>query len=604
MTTSDLEARVTAICGDVLKRSDLSLDDDLIEFGMDSLEAVEIVTRLQLAFNVDVIDVIFHTPTVRQLCSFIGGAPDGEIRQAPDTAAAGRPLPAAANILHAVASAAEKFGSAEYLLPVEPWERPATFTDVLAFTRGCASLLDERGASAGARVAVIMHNSSLAVLLFLGITSAQRTVVFLNPKAAPAELEAILDHARPALVLADEVSMSRISRRYPWMSTSDQESLHASILERGHGYQGELPAADGSGARDAEIVYTSGSTGVPKGVVLSHRALLAGASSLARWASAGPDDVFFNVNPMSHAGAHVFPTLTPLMTGGRTLCIRPDAGLAHFWSYVDRYEPTWTLVVNAFLAHLAGRPERPDAKGLKGVLAGGSPLSEKLIHRFEETFGLPVYQVYGMTEMSTITNVESRDRKVGGPRNAGAPIDCAQVRIVDAQGQDLPPGANGEILLRGTNQFTGYLDDPRLTEQRLKDGWIHTGDLGNLNDRGELSIVDRIDSMVIVSGENIYPAEIEGAVPHLKGIEDAVLVTLPHPVTGVELILVYKLIPGAVATVDEWRVELLKHVSRFKVPRRFVPLSDLFVDTFPRTPLGKIIRPEVQRLAVENLSPA
>ncbi|MDQ1742090.1 MAG: hypothetical protein QOE23_429, partial [Pseudonocardiales bacterium] len=136
------------------------------------------------------------------------------------------------------------------------------------------------------------------------------------------------------------------------------------------------------------------------------------------------------------------------------------------------------------------------------------------------------------------------------------------------------------------------------------DGWIRTGDLGNLDVNGELSIVDRLDSMVIVSGENMYPAEVEGVVPRLAGIADGVVATLPHPVTGVELVLVYTLLPGAAADEDGWRATLLQHLSTFKVPRRFVPLSELGAEEFPRTGLGKIVRPDVQKLAAERLSPA
>ena len=267
-------------------------------------------------------------------------------------------------------------------------------------------------------------------------------------------------------------------------------------------------------------------------MVLPHQSLLAGSLSLSLWAEAGEDDVFLNVNPMFHAGGHTFPTLTPLWSGGRTVCVRSEAALARFWTYVDRFAPTWTLAVNAYLAHLSESAERPAVHSLKGYLAGGSPLSPELIHRFESTFDIPVYQVYGMTEMATITTVEPRTRKPGDRRTAGLPLDCSRVRIVRPDGSDAAPGENGEVLLSGGNLFSRYENQPELTAERLVDGWIRTGDLGNLDDDGELSIVDRLDSMVIVSGENMYPAEVEGVVPRLAGIADGVVATLPHPVTG------------------------------------------------------------------------
>ncbi|MBP2703754.1 acyl--CoA ligase [Microbispora sp. RL4-1S] len=507
----------------------------------------------------------------------------------------------ATNIAGLVTGAAGAYGDRPYLMPAEPEGRVLTFADILTFAKGCAALLDEHGVPRGGRVAVVAPNSSLAALLFLGVVAAQRVIVPLNPKAGAAELDVLLAHARPGLVLGRAPSAAKLEGRWAWLSADDEQALLSDVLSRGAACAGPLPPAGGDGTEDATIVYTSGSTGTPKGVVLSHRSLLSGSASMARWAGADEDDLILNVNPMFHAGGQMFPTLTPLWSGGRTVCVRSEAGLARFWGYVDRFEPTWTLVVNAYLAHLAERPERPVSRRLKGVLAGGSPLSPELIHRFEGTFGIPVHQVYGMTEMASVTTVEPR-REPGDRRTAGLPIDCSEVRVVAEDGSDRPAGQNGEVLLRGDNMFTRYEDAPELTERRLRNGWIHTGDLGQLDENGELSIVDRLDSMVIVNGENMYPAEVEGVVPHLEGVEDAVLVALPHPVTGVELVLVYTLLPGATARADDWRATLLKFVSTFKVPRRFVPLADLGADAFPRTPLGKIVRPDVQRLATERLS--
>ncbi len=602
MASTDLEARITSICAEVLKRSDLGPDDDLMQAGMDSLAAVEIVTRLELAYGVDVIDVIFETPTIRNLGEVVRGSAAGPAAGAVP-AAAGQRLPVG-NLLELVTESAAKYGDRPYLLPVEPEGSVISFADVLTFTRGCASLLEERGVPAGARVGVIMHNSTLAALLFLGIIGAQRTLVFLNPKAGPAELDAQLADAGPALVFGRDATAEKLSGALTWLSVDKEEAVLADLLARGAAYQGELSPLDSSGAQDAEIVYTSGSTGAPKGVVLPHRSLLAGSLSLSRWAEAGEDDVFLNVNPMFHAGGHTFPTLTPLWNGGKTVCVRSEAALARFWTYVERFKPTWTLAVNAYLAHLSEGAERPAVKSLKGFLAGGSPLSSELIHRFESTFDIPVYQVYGMTEMATITTVEPRDRKPGDRRTAGLPLDCSRVRIMRPDGSDAAPDENGEVLLSGDNMFSRYENQPELTAERLVDGWIRTGDLGNLDANGELSIVDRLDSMVIVNGENLYPAEIEGVVPHLTGIQDAVVATLPHPVTGVELVLVYTLLPGAQADEDGWRATLLQHLSTFKVPRRFVPLTDFGVDAFPRTGLGKIVRPDVQKLALEHLTPS
>ncbi|WP_320068843.1 class I adenylate-forming enzyme family protein [Micromonospora sp. RTGN7] len=504
------------------------------------------------------------------------------------------------NLLDLVSAAAARYGDRPYLVPAEPGGRTVSFADVLTFTRGCAALLDEHGVPPGARVAVVLHNSSLAALLFIGIIAAQRMFVPLNPRSGPGELDTLLAHCGPALVFGLPSAAARAGQGSRWVTVDDAEAVLSDVLARGATYQGELISA--GGASDAEIVYTSGSTGVPKGVVLSHRSLLANSLAMGEWAGAGPEDVFLNVVPLFHAGGQGFPMLTPLWSGGRSVCVRSETALVRFWSYVDRHDPTWTLVVNAYLANLVDRPQRPAGSRLRGVLAGGSALSPALIQRFEDTFGIPVHQVYGMTEMTSLTTVEPRDRKPGERRSAGLPVPFARVRVVGPDGRDVPPGENGEVLLSGPSIFTRYENAPELTAQRLDDGWVRSGDLGHLDERGELSIVDRIDSMVIVSGENVYPAEIENAVPQLEGVEDGVVAALPHGVTGVELVLVYSLLPGAVADADAWRATLLRFLSAVKVPRRFVALQELGLSSFPRTPLGKIQRPEVRRLALEHLT--
>ena len=515
------------------------------------------------------------------------------------------------NLFQLVTAAAEQYGQSPYLLPAEDGGRVVTFEDVLDFVRGCAAVLDDHDVPPGARVATVLHNSQLAALLFLGVTAAQRVLVPLSPKSGPAELDALLGLSKPLLVIGPSAAVEGIGHEVRRLTVEDPESLVEEILARGAGSTVELAVPDDGGTLDAEIVYTSGSTGTPKGVVLSHRALLANSLAMAKWADAGQDDVFLNVVPVFHAGGQGFPTLTPLWCGGQTVCVRSETALARFWRYVDRHQPTWTLVVNAYLASLAERPERPEsaenpgrpgARQLKGVLAGGSALHPDLIHRFEDTFGIPVRQVYGMTEMTSVTTVEDRDGSPDGARTAGPPVPFAKVRVVGPDGEDLPAGADGEILLSGPSMFTRYEGEQELTDARLSDGWVRSGDLGHLDALGRLSIVDRIDSMVIVNGENVYPAEVENLVSRLAGIQDAVVVALPHPVTGVELVLIHTLSPGAAADPDTWRATLMGLLKNAKVPRRFVPLDELGLQDFPRTPLGKIQRAEVRRLAVEHLT--
>ena len=264
-----------------------------------------------------------------------------------------------------------------------------SFADVLTFTRGCAALLDEHRVPPGGRVAVVLHNSSLAALLFLGIIAAQRMLVPLNPKSGPAELDTLLAHADVALVLGPSSTAAKASPGRRWLTVDDAEAFLTEVLGRGVAHRGELVAPADGGAGDAEIVYTSGLDRRGQGcraVPPRPARQLAGHGQVGR---RGPRRRLPQRH--SHAArrwagpAHA----DAAVVRGRTVCVRSEVALARFWTYVDRFRPH----LDADGQRLPRAPvERPNGRAsrLKGVLAGGSALSPELIHRFESTFGIPV----------------------------------------------------------------------------------------------------------------------------------------------------------------------------------------------------------------------
>jgi acyl-CoA synthetase (AMP-forming)/AMP-acid ligase II len=499
--------------------------------------------------------------------------------------------------------AADSFGESTFLRPVED-DRPAvSFQDVRHFALGLDRYLDARGVAAGGRVAVVLHNSSLAALLFLGVIACRRVLVPLNPKSGQEEFTYILDQTEPGLVLydpaaADRLALDVLAERA--VALTDEERFLSDTLDDGRtaaaegtGYGSTDPA---DGERDAEIVFTSGSSGRPKGVVLSHRSLLADSFALGQRFAVTAEDRFLTVCPLFHNSGQVFTTLTPLWCGAVTTAVRSEIGMVKFWAMVDRFQPHWTLVVNAFLGLLLSRGGRSDAGSLRGLLSGGSRLSPELIDDFEAAFNLPVHQVFGLTETTSVSTCEpdERPRKVRG--SAGRALPCCAIRIV-ADGVDVAPGEPGEIWISGDNLFTGYLNQPELTAEKLTDGWLHTGDLGTLDEEGNLFIIDRIDEMVIVGGENVYPSEIEAMVPRLPGIREAIAVAVSHPVMGHEILLVHTPEPDMEQDPVKWREILVQGLSVFKVPRRYVAVDELGLPALPRAANGKILRGHVRNLA-------
>jgi acyl-CoA synthetase (AMP-forming)/AMP-acid ligase II len=499
-----------------------------------------------------------------------------------------------------VAYAADTFGDHVYLRPVEDGLPDLTFAEVRTFVNGLDEYLSGHGVARGDRVAMVLHNSSLATLLLLGVIASRRVLVPLNPKSGQAELDYILEQTKPALVLFDPTVESRMSTSSAGTATAiaDERELLGAILAQGATAAG-LRTETGDAAlaeADAEVVFNPDANGTLKGAVLSHRAILASAFALGHRFGFTSDDSFITVCPLHRVSGQGLTTLTPLWCGSATTAVRSEFGFLRFWQLVERFSPNWTLVVNAFLGQALAGTEGRAGTSLKGVLSGGSKLSPELIDEFEEAFGVPVYQTYGLAETASVTTAESLARPRTARGTAGVPLACSQVRIV-TDGVDQPAGQAGEIWISGENLLTEYLNNSELTAQKYTDGWLHTGDLGVLDEQGNLSILGRIDDMLIIGGDNVYPAEIEGLVEHLPGVTAAAVAAVPHKVMGTELVLVCVLADGAATDPVGWREILVPLLSVFKIPRRFIPAADLGLTELPRDAAGKLDRQRIQDLA-------
>lgn len=511
---------------------------------------------------------------------------------------------AAAGTLHdLLAHAAEQYPDAPYLPAVENPEQTLTFTDTLAFTQHLDAYLAKQGAEEGDRVSFVLHNSTLTALLFLGVIACGRVLVPLNPKSGPAEIEHILGQTRPRLILSDSVLAQQLGLpNGGWQAVDDDAALYREILATP---VDPARAEALSGARrDAEVVYLPDVSGQPKGVVLTHANLLAEAFALGQRFGFTAEDSFLTVIGLFHNSGQVFSLITPLWCGARSAVVRPEVAMLRFWQLADRHRPTWTLLVPSYLEMLVGDAKRSTERTLKGVLAGGARLSPELIDSFESTFGIDVHQCYGLTETTSVATVEPAEA-VGSRRSvrgsAGRALPSCEVAVFDREGRPVAADVPGEVWIRGDNLFDRYYDLPEITAGKLVDGWLHTGDLGRLDAQGNLFILGRFDDLVIVGGENVYPAEVEKHVPGLDGIDQGFLVAVPHKVMGVELVLVYRPTEGAEAAPERWRAELVRHLSVFKVPRRFLPLAQLGLGDIPRTPIGAPDRPALARITAEAL---
>ncbi|QSR25817.1 AMP-dependent synthetase [Nocardioides aromaticivorans] len=334
----------------------------------------------------------------------------------------------------------------------------------------------------------------------------------------------------------------------------------------------------------ALVIYTSGTTGKPKGVLLDHDNLDAMSASLVEHFALTAADRSLLVLPLFHCNGLVAGTLAPLRAGGDVVVARrfsPET----FWDDVEAARPTYFSAVPTIYAVLEARTERKvDTSSLRFLVCGAAPMPAELITRFERRFGVPVVEGYGLSEGSVASTINPVDglRK---PGTVGVALPGQEVAVVSAQGVPQPAGQRGEVVIRGANVMRGYLGKPQETAQVLRDGWLHTGDVGIIDRDGYLRIVDRIKDMIIRGGENIYPKEIEECLYLHPAVLEAAVIGKPDPVLGEVPVAYVATRPGRVATPEELREHCAATLARYKVPQEVHVRTEL-----PKNSVGKLVK--------------
>lgn len=502
-----------------------------------------------------------------------------------------------------VATAARTFGDDSYVVPAEPGLGALSFRQVDTFVRGFEALLDQHGIRPGDSCAVVSNNSTTLLLEFIAIMATDRVFVPINPHAGTDDIAFIVSDSGARAVLYDSALEEKVGF-LPESNVTIPFEEGAEFITRVMALAADRPERRSRPTPDslAEVVYTTGSTGRPKGVRLTHRNLIADLFGIGQVFGFARGDRFLTVTPLFHNSGQLTTTLIPLYCGGVTTAIRPDMGFINFWHYVDRFTPAWTLVMPSHVALMLDRKEAPASATLRGILCGGAKLEPATQLAFEQRFGVPIYPNYGLTESASIATCARPGDTRRATGSAGRPLDMNRVTIV-VDGREAAPHEVGEIRISGENVFTGYVNLPDVYAQKVQHGWLHTGDLGYADEDGQIYIVDRIDNMVLVGGENVYPSEVERFAPELRGVSQAFVLSIPDRIMGRELVMVYRLQAGAEADPKAWKAYLFEKVARFKVPKRFVDVHELGLDDFPRAPNGKLLRKRLQDALEAHLCP-
>ncbi len=342
----------------------------------------------------------------------------------------------------------------------------------------------------------------------------------------------------------------------------------------------------------ALIIYTSGTTGRPKGVLLGHDNLAAMCAMIIDAVGLDETEHSLLVLPLFHVNGIVVSVLSPLLAGGRTT-IAGKFSATQFFGLVERVRPTYFSGVPAIYAMLVAQPAeaRPDLSSLRRVICGAAPMPAELIARFEDRFGVPIVEGYGLSEGTCASTLNP----VAGPRKPGTvglPLPGQTITIVDIDGDPVPDGTPGEVVISGPNIMRGYLGKPEETAKTVRAGRLHTGDVGYLDADGYLVLVDRIKDMIIRGGENLYPKEIENALYRHPAVHEAAVVGRPDPVLGEVPVAHVVAAPESPVSAEELTAHCRDLLAAFKIPAAIVLTTEL-----PRNPVGKIDKKRLRALA-------
>ena len=494
-----------------------------------------------------------------------------------------------------------------------------TNAQTLGNARRLQTAFAELGVGKGDIVALCMVNHPLVYAVFQGVFRSGGAAVPVMFQLTEKELQFVLEDTRAVGVVTDSFNQSKVFAACegldhdPWVvvldPSGDLEGIEGartldSLLERP-----ESTSLPNIAPEDlALLLYTSGTTGKPKGAMLSHRNLIASARQSQQAAEVETIETprrTISAMPM----AHIFGV--GVMNGGYLAPERLADGymVQHVWFEPERFMagieehrcqsmPAVPTMLSLILNH--PKVNDYDLSSLEEVVCGASPLPVEVAKTFMERYDCRVREIYGMTESAGMGSA-NRSSDPFRPGSAGRPYDETEVRIVsteDDAGHDaLPAGESGEIVVRGPSVMMGYLNRPDATAETIRDGWLHTGDVGYLDEDGFLFIVDRKKDMIIRGGENIYPAEIESTCYEHGAVAEAAVVGVPDPTYGEKVVAFVVRSPGARLNEGELRSFLKSRMTKFKVPSEIE-----FLDALPKSGVGKILRRELRDVARERYS--
>ena len=468
-----------------------------------------------------------------------------------------------------------------------------SYSDVDVESARLANYLSEQGVNIGDRVSVQAGKSPQALCLYLACLRAGFVFHPLNPAYTPSELEYFLQNAEPSMLVCDPGKLEELQALANAVGITKVDTLdntgRGSLVDQSRGSADTFTTVVRAENDLAALLYSSGTTGVPKGIMLSHQNLTANTEALIKVWGFTDQDRLLHALPIFHVHG-LFVAFGCVALSGASMRWLPSFDSTSAIQYLPECTvmmgvPTYyTRLLDdaAFIAQVGG--------ALRLYVSGSAPLLEETFHAFEQRTGHRILERYGMTEtnMNTSNPLEG-ERKAG---TVGPPLPNVEIRITDDSNQSLADGEIGNLQVKGPNVFQGYWRLPDKTaEDFTEDGFFNTGDKGRIDEDGYVSIVGRTKDVVITGGLNVYPKEVELLIDDIDGVKESAVIGIPHADFGEAVVAVIVLLPNAKLEEADVISIAKQKLANFKVPKKVV-----FVDDLPRNAMGKVQKNELRKV--------
>ncbi|MHA1386401.1 MAG: class I adenylate-forming enzyme family protein [Candidatus Helarchaeota archaeon] len=489
---------------------------------------------------------------------------------------------------------AQKYSNKVFLY----WEdMQITYSQLNIFTNKIANFLYDLGIRKGDKVSLFLPNMPEFVYFYLGIPKLGAVCGPINAHFKSRELQFVVNHSEAKILVTIPKFMEIVNEVRDQLPNLKNIILIGDPMEGTLNYKELIEKTSGNAPPEvqinekedpAAILYTSGTTGFPKGVLQTHFNIRRNAEMLVKALKPREDFRFMLILPLFHVNAQIVTVMTPL-TVGASCILTPGFTAKKHWEIVAKYKASTFSAVPTVLSILLRMPhENLDLSSLEFVICGAAPLPVEVMKEFEKTFNCKIIEGYGLTEGTCASSVnpmptESEDRRKIG--SIGVPLPDTEMKIVDDNGNEVGPNIRGEIIIKGDNVMKEYFKNPVANKDTLKKGWLYTGDIGYFDEDGFFYIVDRKKDMIIRGGENIYPREIEEVIYSYPGVSLAAVIGVHDDIYGEVPKAFVVMKEGKTTTEEDIIAYCKKNLADFKVPK-FVE----FRDDLPKNPTGKIMK--------------